>query len=194
MVTVPTGLPLQIEATHSSFSLTCQVETHGVFVALANTDLKTKPNTRCALWEGLSWNTGHLTLHSLTMFALNTNKCHLLFVSIIWMVSLVFFKLAKKKHLKPIKHSLKLRQTKLKVSEHNREDNEVVISRSRLQCQQGPTTKQEAVTDAMARHTPPTVLGTYSPSRKATGWGDSSWGQSAWLAGLVTWVPSPEPK
>lgn len=68
------------------------------------------------------------------------------------MIGLVFFQLARK-HVKPIKRSLELRQAKQKVSVHNREDNAAVTDRSRLQSQQGPTTKQEAVPDATVHAT-----------------------------------------
>lgn len=68
------------------------------------------------------------------------------------MIGLVFFQLARKQ-VKPIKRSPELRQAKQKVSVHNREDDEAVTNRSRLQSQQGPTTKQEAVTDATVHAT-----------------------------------------
>lgn len=68
------------------------------------------------------------------------------------MAGLVFSQFARK-HVKPIKRSPELRQTKQKVSVHNSEDNEAIINRSRLQSQQGLTTKQEAVTDATVRAT-----------------------------------------
>lgn len=127
----------------------CQMQMHGVFAGLANTDLRTKIPTQDGAGRRFSWSTEQPTMYDLITLSLSTDKCHLLFVPNV-------FQLAKKKKKKSIKHSHKLGQAKQKLSEHNRENKEAVIHHSRLQSRQ-PTTKQEAAREEMASHTPPTV-------------------------------------